>query len=124
MHSTAGAVERVKNPTLDLTLWIVWHTQIVQNAIKMSIDAIDKTIAKTKFYDKIREIKISENQSKAIDFLLSSKAPSINNSMYRVLTGTSQVTASRQLNDLVKKGVLQKIAEQKARSSAYVLCLS
>ncbi len=113
-----------KNPNLNLTSWIVWHTQIVQNAIEMSIDAIDKTIEKTKFYDKIREIKISDNQSKAIDFLHSSKAPSINNSMYRVLTGTSQVTASRQLNDLVKKGVLEKVAEQKARSSAYVLCLS
>ena len=35
----------------------------------------------------------------------------------------SQVTASRQLNDLVKKGVLQKVANQKARSSAYELCL-
>jgi Fic family protein len=32
--------------------------------------------------------------------------------MYRVMTGTSQVTASRQLNDLVKKSVLKLLAEQ------------
>jgi len=112
-----------KNPNLDLTPWIVWHTQIIHSAIEMSINAIDKTIAKTKFYDKIREIKISQNQSKAINFLLSGKEESINNSMYRAITDTSQVTASRQLNDLVKKGVLQKVANQKARSSAYELCL-
>lgn len=112
-----------KNPNLDLTSWIVWHTQIIHGAIEMSIDAIDKTIAKTKFYDKMREIKISDNQSKAINFLLSGKEERINNSMYRVITDTSQVTASRQLNDLVKKGVLQKVANQKARSSAYELCL-
>ena len=112
-----------KNPELDMTPWIVWHTQMIQTAIEMSLHAIDKTIAKTKFYDKIREIKINENQSKAIDFLLSGKETSINNSMYRAMTGTSQVTASRQLSDLVKKGVLQKVANQKARSSAYELCL-
>jgi len=40
------------------------------------------------------------------------------------LTGTSQVTASRQLNDLVKKGVLKAFAEQKGRSAAYELNLS
>jgi len=112
-----------KNPNLDLTPWIVWHTQRVHSAIEMSLSAIDKTIVKTKFHDKIREIKISQNQSKAINFLLSGKEESINNSMYRAITNTSQVTASRQLNNLVKKGVLEKVANQKARSSAYELCL-
>jgi Fic family protein len=40
------------------------------------------------------------------------------------MTGTSQVTASRQLNDLVKKGVLKPLAEQKGRSAAYELDIS
>jgi len=31
--------------------------------------------------------------------------------MYRVITGTNQVTASRQLRDLVKKGVLQPFVQ-------------
>jgi Fic family protein len=79
---------------------------MIQNAIELSINIIDKSIAKTKFYDKIRDIKISPNQSKAIDMLLTSKEEMINNAIYRVLTETSQVTASRQLNNLVKKGVL------------------
>ena len=39
---------------------------MLQNAIELSIDVIDKSIAKTKFYDKIRDIKISSNQSKAL----------------------------------------------------------
>ena len=73
---------------------------------------------------KIRNIKINPNQSKAINMLLVGKEKMINNSMYRVMTGTSQVTASRQLNDLVKKGVLKPLAEQKGRSAAYELNLS
>jgi len=112
-----------KNPDLDLTTWIQWHTQILLNAIELSISIIDKSIAKAKFYDKIRDIKISANQSKAIDILLTGREQMINNAMYRVLTGTSQVTASRQLNDLVKKGVLLPLEEHKGRSAAYELDL-
>jgi len=112
-----------KNPDLDLTIWIQWHTQTLLNAIELSIAIIDKSIAKTKFYDKIRDIKISANQSKAIDMLLTGREQMINNGIYRVLTGTSQVTASRQLNDLVKKGVLRPQEEHKGRSAAYTLDL-
>jgi Fic family protein len=112
-----------KNPDLDLTTWIQWHTQTLLNAIELSIAIIDKSIAKTKFYDKIRDIKISANQSKAIDMLLTGREQMINNGIYRVLTGTSQVTASRQLGDLVKKGVLLPLEEHKGRSAAYTLDL-
>jgi Fic family protein len=53
--------------------------------------------------------------------LLKEKEPMINNSIYRMITGTSQVTASRQLNDLVKKGVLKPHLGSKGRSAAYTL---
>ena len=112
-----------KNPTMDLSKWITWHTHAIDKAIGLSIDIVDKTIAKTKFYDKIRDIKINPNQSKAIDMLLTGKEPMINNGMYRIITGTSQVTASRQLNDLVKKGVLKYLSNGKGRSTAYELNL-
>ena len=110
-----------KNPDLDLSIWILWHTSIINKAIALSTSIIDKTIEKTKFYDKIRDIKINPNQSKAISMLLSSQDKIITNGIYRTITGTSQVTASRQLNDLVKKEVLQIIPGQKGRSTAYEL---
>jgi len=110
-----------KNPNLDLTNWIEWHTKILNRAITVSIDIITRTIEKTKFYDKISHIKINDNQSKAINMLLNSKEEIITNSIYRAITGSSQVTASRQLNDLVKKEVLELIPEHKGRNTAYVL---
>ena len=122
-HTLEDTNKLTKNPDLDLTTWIKWHTNTLLNAIELSIDIIDKSIDKTKFYDKIRDIKISPNQSKAIDMLLTGREQMINNGIYRVLTGTSQVTASRQLNDLVKKGVLQPLEEHKGRSAAYELNL-
>ena len=112
-----------KNPTMDLSTWINWHTNTIYKAIELSINIVDRTIAKTKFYDKIRDIKINPEQAKAIDMLVIGNEPIINNSIYRMITGTSQVTASRQLNDLVKKGVLQILSGSKGRSAAYELNL-
>ena len=111
----------VKNPNLDLSTWIEWHTNTIAKAIKLSIKHIDATIEKTKFYDKIRDIKINKNQSKAINMLIVGKETMINNNMYRTMTGASQVTASRQLTDLVKKEVLRKVSGNEGRSTAYEL---
>jgi Fic family protein len=122
-HILETSNKLIKNPHLELTAWIEWHTTIIYKAIELSIQHIDNTIEKTKFYDKIRDIKINVNQSKAINMLIGRKEPMINNSMYRAITGSSQVTASRQLNDLVKKGVLKKVEGQKGRSTVYELYL-
>ncbi len=110
-----------KNPNLDLTKWIEWHTHIISKAIILSTRIITNTIEKTKFYDKIRDIKINPNQSKAINMLLSGNEKMITNGIYRAITGASQVTASRQLNDLVKKEVLQIVPGYKGRNAAYEL---
>jgi len=109
------------NPKMDLTQWITWHNRMVQSAIEFSISVIDKSILKTKFYDRIRDVKMNANQSKAINMLLNGKEKTINNSIYRMITGTSQVTASRQLNDLVKKGILRHKKGGRGRSTSYEL---
>jgi Fic family protein len=110
-----------KNPDLDLTKWIEWHTNIISEAIILSTRIITNTIEKTKFYDRIRDIKINPNQSQAINMLLSGSEKMITNSIYRAITGVSQVTASRQLNDLVKKEVLRIVPGYKGRNTAYEL---
>ncbi len=112
-----------KNPNLDLSAWIIWHTQKIKDAINLSLEVIEKSIQKTKFYDKIKNIKLNSNQTKIIDFLLNGEKL-ITNNLYRSLTGTSQVTASRQLSYLVKKGILKPLKNQKGRSTAYELDLN
>jgi len=53
--------------------------------------------------------------------LLTSQDKIITKSIYRIITGASQVTASRQLGDLVKKKVLKVVPEHKGRSATYEL---
>ena len=117
----AGPI-RVKSPATESTTTAT-GSSMISTAMISSTHVISKTIEKTKFYDKIRDVKISPNQAKVISMLLGNKEKMITNSIYRAITGTSQVTASRQLTDLVKKGVLQPLEEYKGRSAAYELNL-
>lgn len=109
------------NPTLDLTGWIKKHTLFINQAIHTTIEAIDKVIAKTKLYDAIREIKINDNQAKIVDMLIEGKINFATNALYRSLTNTNSVTASRHLTDLVKKGILRQAGGHQGRSTAYEL---
>jgi Fic family protein len=108
-----------QNQNMDITRWVIYHTQTIQSAINISLELIDKSIAKTKLYDKLKEIKINSNQQKAIDFLVNNHI--ITNSLYRNITGTNQVTASRQLKDLVNKYILQEVEGKSGRSTSYEL---
>jgi Fic family protein len=110
-----------KNPNMDLTNWIKWHTSKIADAISLSLEVIEKSIKKTKFYDKIRDIKINEKQAVVINTLLVGREKIVTNNLYRVLTKTNPTTASRQLSDLVKKGILKPFENQKGRSTAYEL---
>lgn len=109
------------NPTLDLTIWIKKHTQFINQAIHTTIEAIDKVIVKTRLYDAIREIKINDNQAKIVDMLIEGKIELATNALYRSLTDTNSVTASRHLTDLVRKGILRQAGEHQGRSTAYKL---
>ena len=61
---------------------------------------------------------LSERQKKAIDFVRASAR--IGNSEYQRLTGATEKTASRDLDDLVSKGVLERSGTT-GRGTHYVL---
>ena len=109
------------NPTLDFTEWIKKHTHFIIQALHTTIETVDKVIAKTKLYDAIKGIKINDNQAKIVDMLIEGKIDLATNALYRSLTDTNSVTASRHLKDLVKKGILKQAGEGQGRSTSYVL---
>jgi len=87
----------------------------------------EKVIKKTRFYDKIRYLKLNEKQNKVINRLLDIGEGNfdggLTNKKYRALTKTDAVTASRHLKDLVNKGVIKEIEGFSGRSSRYELNL-
>jgi len=115
------------NKDLDITDWIVWHTKSIEKAIDISLQNIEKVISKTRFYDKIRYIKLNEKQNKVINKLLDigegNFKGGLANKKYRALTKTDAVTASRHLKDLVNKGIIREIEGFSGRNTRYELNL-
>jgi len=115
------------NKDLEITEWIQWHTKSIEKSIDISLQNIEKVIAKTRFYDKIRHLKLNEKQNKVINKLLDigkgNFEGGLTNKKYRALTKTDAVTASRHLKDMVNKGVIREIEGFLGRNTRYELNL-
>jgi len=113
------------NRDLEITEWIQWHTKSIEKSIDISLQNIEKVIEKTRFYDKLKHIKLNEKQNKVINRLLDigegNFEGGLTNKKYRALTKTDAVTASRHLKDLVNKGVIKEIEEFSGRNTRYEL---
>jgi len=110
-------------PDLEMTEWILWHTKSIEKSIDISIQNIEKVVAKTQLYDKIRYTKLNEKQNKVMNKLLDigegSFEGGLTNKKYRALTKTDAVTASRHLKDMVNKGIIREIEGFSGRNTRY-----
>ena len=117
----------IYNKSFDITKWIIWHTQSIKKSIDISIQNIQIVVDKTKFYDKIRNVKLNDKQQKVVNRLLDvgkgNFEGGLTNKKYRALTKTNAVTASRQLKDLVNKGILKEVEGYGGRSVRYELSI-
>lgn len=111
------------NREYDFTPWIVWHTNMINNAINISLDTIKIVVDKAKFWDRARSLNLNEKQTKVLNKLLDAGEGEfeggLTNKKYRSITGTTQITASRHIKDLVEKGLLREIEGYGGRSTCY-----
>jgi len=118
----------VHNVNMDITKWIRWHTRSIETSIDSSMKNIEIVIAKTRFYDKVKDVKLNDKQQKVVNRLLDVGAGNfeggLTNKKYRALTKTNAVTASRHIKDLVTKGILLEVEGYGGRSVRYEINIS
>jgi len=118
----------VHNVNMDITRWIRWHTQSIETSIDSSMKSIEIVLAKTRFYDKIKDVKLNDKQQKVVNRLLDvgqgNLEGGLTNKKYRALTETNAVTASRHIKDLVTKGILREVEGYGGRSVRYEMHIS
>lgn len=101
----------------EITTWLVYFAQTVLDAQAHSQELVEFLIAKTKFYDRLRE-QLNERQDKVIARIIR-EGPSgfkggLSAENYIRLTGTSRATATRDLQDLVEKKALVRTGALKS----------
>jgi len=115
-------LERTQREDLDVTPWLVWFLEQVEDAAAQAHSIVARTLGKARFWLRFQAVEINERQRKVLNRLLGSGpqgfAGGITNRKYMGLTRTSRATAWRELSDLVAKGCLVPTAKG-GRSSAY-----
>ena len=120
-----AALEQAGKGGMDITNWLKWFLQAAITAMQEAQWVVDTVIQKTSFWEMHNETAFNERQRKVINRLLDAGgqfAGNMTTRKYAGMTKCSKVTASRDLADLVTKGVLQRTAVG-GRSTSYVLCV-
>lgn len=113
-------LERTQKGSLDITEWLLWFFGCLEKAIVRASDTVERTLHKTAYWDKFREVEINERQHKVINRLWDGFEGKLTSSKWAKICSCSQDTALRDINDLISKGMLKRSSDG-GRSSNYLL---
>lgn len=103
-------LERTQRGNLDVTPWLAWFLEQVALACELAGGAIERVLAKARFWLRHQGTMINDRQRKVINVLLDAGpggfAGGMNTRKYVSLTRASRATAYRELADLVERGCL------------------
>ncbi|MDR0968863.1 MAG: Fic family protein [Holosporaceae bacterium] len=99
---------------LDITEWLEYFAKAVADSQNYVINAVSFTIKKAKFYDRRKNL-MNERQLKVVDTILKNGTFEFKGGLsaknYISITKASRATATRDLRDMVSKGILIQSGE-------------
>ena len=102
----------------DATDWVVWFAQQYARACERSSHVIDRAIEKARFWADHAGTALNQRQHKVLQRLLDDGdggfLGGLNAEKYMAITGTSKASATRDLTELLKAGLLWTIGQGKA----------
>lgn len=113
-------LEKTQKGDLEITEWLLWFFNCLENAIRCASNIIERTLQKAAYWDKFNNVNINERQRKVINRLWDSFEGKLTSSKWAKMCSCSQDTALRDINDLIAKGMLEK-SEEGGRSANYIL---
>ncbi len=119
-NSYYNMLEHTQKGSLDITEWISWFLQCLDNAIEGTNSLLDAVIYKTKFWNYANQFPINPRQQKIINQLLNGFQGKLTTSKYAKLAKCSTDTALRDIQKLVTHGILTK-GETTGRGTNYTL---
>lgn len=113
-------LEKTQKGGLDITDWLSWFLNCLDGAFDKAEDTLSSVFAKADFWDLHRDTPLNERQRQVLNRLLDGFDGTLTSSKWARLSKTSQDTASRDIDDLIKKGILVR-GRAGGRSTSYAL---
>jgi len=113
-------LEKTQQGSLNITEWLVWFLNCLSNSLKSSENILNKVLHKHKFWNKYAIEIQNERQKKMLHKLLDGFNGKLTTSKWAKINKCSQDTALRDIQYLIKKGIIQK-EKAGGRSTNYEL---
>ena len=113
-------LERTQKGTLDVTAWLVWFLESLHRALDQAQHMLDAVLIKARFWQRWAATPFNERQVKVLNRLLDGFEGKLTSSKWAAIAKCSADTALRDINDLLVRGVLRKMAGG-GRSTGYEL---
>jgi Fic family protein len=113
-------LETTQKGDLDITDWLQWFVGCLDRAFDGAEQILAAVLRKSRFWERPTAAELNERQRKVLNRLLDGFEGKLTSSKWAALTKTSQDTALRDIDDLVKRGILVKEAAG-GRSTSYSL---
>jgi Fic family protein len=113
-------LEATQKADLDITGWFEWFLGCLDRAFDGAESILATVLKKARFWEAHAGAPLNERQRKVVNRLLDGFEGKLTSSKWAKLAKTSQDTAGRDIDDLVKRGILIKDAGG-GRSTSYSL---
>ncbi|MGH4038483.1 MAG: Fic family protein [Sphaerochaeta sp.] len=95
--------------SLDITDWLKWYLKCLNNTIEKTTAIINNTVIKEKYMRRAKSLKLNARQSKMLNKITGNWTGKITTAKWSNICSCSQDTSNRDINDLIKKGLMKKI---------------
>ncbi len=113
-------LEQTQKGTLDVTRWLQWFLGCLDRAFDSAEGILESVLKKARFWEKHVNATLNDRQRAMINRLFNGFAGKLTSSKWAKLASCSQDTALRDIDDLVRRGILVK-DEAGGRSTNYSL---
>ena len=112
----------------DVTPWLEWFLDTYTEACRTSTALIGEALARARFWADHHAVPLNEMQRRVLNKMLDAGPGRFDGGLtarkYTVIAGTTKVTASRHIADLLAKGLIVRVEGPGGRSTRYDLALA
>lgn len=112
-------LEKTQKGNLDITDWLLWFLERLDEAIRRAMNLVDNILRKATFWENHRHIPMNERQTKMINMLWDGFDGKLTSGKWAKINKCSSDTALRDIQDLIRKGILVK-SEGEGRNTSYI----